>query len=147
MVLLDLDFFKHINDNFGHDIGDDVLQNVARILSRVLREGDVVGRFGGEEFILVLPHKNLQQALDIAERCRKEIEQAQFTVDKKTRIKVTASFGIAISNALLTKEAVIRHADQALYMAKKQGRNQVRDYFEVLQQQDIVAQARDSTQE
>lgn len=147
LVLLDLDFFKHINDNFGHDIGDDVLQNVARILSRVLREGDVVGRFGGEEFILVLPHKNLQEALDIAERCRKEIEQAQFTVDKKTRIKVTASFGIAISNALLTKEAVIRHADQALYMAKKQGRNQVRDYFEVLQQQDIVAQARDSTQE
>ncbi|WP_228140701.1 GGDEF domain-containing protein [Acinetobacter sp. TGL-Y2] len=147
LVLLDLDFFKHINDNFGHDIGDDVLQNVAKILSRMLREGDVVGRFGGEEFILVLPHKNLQEALDIAERCRKEIEQAQFTVDKKTRIKVTASFGVAISNALLNKEAVIRHADQALYMAKKQGRNQVRDYFEVLQQQAIVGQARDSTQQ
>lgn len=135
LVLLDLDFFKHINDNYGHDVGDEVLQDVAKILSRVLREGDVVGRFGGEEFILLLPHKSLQEALDIAERCRKEIELGHFTVDKKTRIKVTASFGVAISNAQLSKEVVIRHADQALYLAKKHGRNQVRHYFEVEQYQ------------
>lgn len=144
LVLLDLDFFKHINDNYGHDVGDEVLRNVAKILSRTLREGDVVGRFGGEEFILLLAHKTLREALDIAERCRKEIENSQFTVDKKTRLKVTASFGVAISNAQLSKETVIRHADQALYMAKKQGRNQVRHYFEVEQKQTAVEQASDS---
>ncbi len=144
LVLLDLDFFKHINDNYGHDVGDDVLRNVAKILSRTLREGDVVGRFGGEEFILVLSHKTLREALDVAERCRKEIEQGYFTVDKKTRLKVTASFGVAVSNHQLSKEAVIRHADQALYMAKKRGRNQVRHYFEVEDDQDVINQAQDS---
>lgn len=131
LVLLDLDFFKNINDNYGHDVGDDVLKNVARVLSRILRADDVVGRFGGEEFILVLERKSLREALEIAERCRKEIEKGQYVVNKQKTITVTASFGVAVSEGKLSKEAVIRHADQALYLAKKQGRNQVRHYLEV----------------
>lgn len=131
LVLLDLDFFKSINDNYGHDIGDLVLKGVAKLLSKKMKDQDVIGRFGGEEFILLLKNKSLRQALDLAEICRKEIEKEQYIIDKKKYIRVTGSFGVAVSNVNLSKETVIRHADQALYMAKKSGRNQVRHYFEI----------------
>lgn len=136
LVLLDLDYFKSINDNYGHDMGDIVLINVAKILSNVLREDDILGRFGGEEFIILFKNKSLKQCLDIVERCRKEIERENFIVDKKKTIRVTASFGVAVSNIGLTKEMVIQHADQAMYLAKKSGRNQVRHYFELQREAD-----------
>lgn len=131
LVLLDLDYFKSINDNYGHDTGDMVLISVAQILSSILREQDIVGRFGGEEFIILLKNKSLKQCLDIAERCRKEIEKEHYVIDKKKTIRVTASFGVAVSTVGLKKEMVIQHADRALYLAKKSGRNQVRHYFEL----------------
>lgn len=129
LVLLDLDHFKKINDSYGHDVGDQVLKKVAKILSTNLRGEDVVGRFGGEEFILVLKNKSLKQAMDIAERCRLEIEKESIYINKSTMIHVSASFGVALSKLSLSKEAIIRQADQALYQAKDNGRNQVKPYL------------------
>jgi diguanylate cyclase (GGDEF)-like protein len=126
LILLDLDHFKRINDQYGHEAGDDVLQCVAQILKKGLREHDVVGRFGGEEFILILRESNLQRAVEIAERCRIDIEQADIYVNDGRHFKITASFGVALSSGHLSKEDVIRLADQALYRAKADGRNKVR---------------------
>lgn len=126
LILLDLDHFKQINDQYGHEAGDDALQYVAKILKRGLRENDVVGRFGGEEFILILREKNLALAVEVAERCRSEIEKSIIFLADGRHFKLTASFGVALSSGDLSKEDVIRLADQALYRAKAEGRNQVR---------------------
>ena len=126
LVLLDLDHFKKINDFYGHEAGDYVLQRIAKILKMSLREQDSVGRFGGEEFILILRENNLDRAIEIAERCRKEIETAHIPLLDGRYLQVTASFGVALSHPEYTKEDVIRLADQALYVAKADGRNVVR---------------------
>lgn len=131
VILLDLDYFKSINDRFGHDVGDIVLKKVAKILNAHISADDFVGRFGGEEFIIVLFQKDLDQAIEIAEGIRKEIEQKLVYIDRNYSINFTASFGIALSAENLTKECVVRLADQALYLAKAKGRNQVRHYLEV----------------
>lgn len=128
IILMDLDHFKMINDTYGHDIGDEVLKRVAKKLASTVRGGDIVGRFGGEEFILVLENKTLKQAIDIAERCRIEIENEVFRLNEFTTLQISASFGITISNAVLPKEAIIKQADEALYLAKKSGRNQVKPF-------------------
>ena len=128
LVLLDLDHFKKINDSYGHDVGDQVLKRVAKILSNHIRGEDIVGRFGGEEFILVLKNKSLAQALALAEYCRAEIEKEDIYLHKQGQIKISASFGVSISQSHLSKEMIVRQADQALYQAKHQGRNQVH-YF------------------
>ncbi|MCG2607069.1 GGDEF domain-containing protein [Acinetobacter sp. SM34] len=131
VVLLDLDYFKKINDDYGHETGDAVLQRVATILCTTTRIQDVVGRFGGEEFILILKDQNLQQAIEIAERCRKIIEQEEFELETGEILKTSASFGVALSQANAKKEHTIRMADRALYLAKQKGRNQVRHYLEL----------------
>lgn len=131
LILLDLDYFKQINDTFGHDVGDEVLKRVAQILSLHLSEQDLAGRFGGEEFILILHTKNLNQGLDIAERYRIEIEKAPIFTHQSQDIYMTASFGVAVSDPGLSNESIIRQADQALYFAKNNGRNQVRHYSEL----------------
>ena len=127
---MDLDHFKKINDRYGHDVGDDVLKQVAFTLSKNVRDEDVVGRFGGEEFILVLQNKSIQQALDIAERCRKEIEITRIKVNDKEFIQISASFGITVGNHYQTKQQILKQADEALYLAKKSGRNQVKQFEE-----------------
>ena len=131
LVLLDLDHFKRINDYYGHHKGDETLIRVSEVLTLLLRESDVVGRFGGEEFILILKEQNLQQAIEIAERCRKIIEQEEIQLETKEILKMSASFGVALSQSHLNKEQTIRLADRALYFAKRQGRNQVRTYLEL----------------
>jgi len=131
VVLLDLDYFKKINDDYGHETGDAVLQRVATILCTTTRIQDVVGRFGGEEFILILKDQNLQQAIEIAERCRKIIEQEEFELETGEILKTSASFGVALSEENTKKEQTIRMADRALYLAKQKGRNQVRHYLEL----------------
>lgn len=128
LILLDLDHFKNINDTYGHDVGDRVLCHVAKLLNTNLREHDLVGRFGGEEFVLLLKEKQLENAVEIAERCRKRIEQSQITFDQQIIVQVTASLGVAVSRDGVNKEDVFKQADQALYLAKKNGRNQVRSY-------------------
>ena len=119
MVLLDVDQFKQFNDNFGHPAGDEVLRQVARILSQSLREHDMVARYGGEEFVMILPCTDLRGAGVIAERCRAAIEAANWT-----HRAVTASFGAAALTPAMTGQAdLIVAADTALYAAKHGGRN------------------------
>lgn len=133
VVLLDLDHFKMINDTHGHDVGDLVLTKVAKLLDLYLTEEDMAGRFGGEEFLLILQNKNTEQAVSIAEQCRKLIEREPISLDLHHQLHITASFGVAVSKLDQSKEMVVRQADQALYLAKHKGRNQVRHYAEVMQ--------------
>ncbi|BDI32963.1 hypothetical protein CCAX7_50140 [Capsulimonas corticalis] len=121
MVLLDVDQFKQFNDNFGHPAGDEVLRQVARVLSECVREHDLVARYGGEEFVLVLPNTDGPGAAAIAERCRMSIESAEWT-----HRKVTASFGVAsVTATTVGPPDLIVAADTALYDAKHNGRNRV----------------------
>ena len=135
LVLLDLDHFKKINDYYGHHKGDETLVQVSAVLNQQLRESDVVGRFGGEEFILVLNNSSLEKAQQVAERCRSAIQQLQIFSDEGQLIPVTASFGIAISKPELRPQQLLSQADQALYQAKANGRNQVKSYLEPLKVQ------------
>lgn len=132
IVLLDLDHFKKINDNYGHDIGDRVLRRVASILAQNIRYKDMVGRFGGEEFILILNEDDLSVVKEVAERCRQQIEKTQVQVHNDLSINITASLGIAVGNQEDRHENIVRLADQALYLAKSSGRNQVRHYLEII---------------
>jgi two-component system, cell cycle response regulator len=125
-VMCDLDRFKSVNDTYGHQAGDAVLKQFARILRHEVREIDRVGRYGGEEFMLLLPGTVLDAAVTFAERVRKEVEGHTFTFEG-TQICRTASFGVSawphprISNC----DVLVRAADDALYVAKETGRNRV----------------------
>ena len=125
VVLLDLDHFKEINDKYGHDKGDETLVQVSDVLRHELRDSDVVGRFGGEEFILLLKNSSLEQAQFIAERCRSRIESLVLTNDEQKPIPITASFGVAVSTPNLRPQQLLSQADKALYQAKAAGRNRV----------------------
>ncbi|QIO09597.1 GGDEF domain-containing protein [Acinetobacter lanii] len=131
LVILDLDYFKKINDNYGHDIGDEVLRRVAQVLKAHVRGNDIVGRFGGEEFVLILPEQNLADAMEVAERCRQAIEMEQIHLADGTLLKVSASFGVALSDSGKHLEDIAKVADQALYLSKNKGRNTVSHYLEV----------------
>ncbi|ENW97858.1 GGDEF domain-containing protein [Acinetobacter sp. NIPH 298] len=125
IVLLDLDHFKNINDHFGHNMGDQVLIQVANCLNKHLRDQDMIGRFGGEEFILLLPHTTTTQAQNIAERCRLAIANLRFVAEDQQAFSVSASFGISSSLSADEPHLIISQADQALYAVKAAGRNQV----------------------
>jgi len=125
-VMCDIDHFKKVNDTYGHQAGDEVLKAVAQILKGEAREIDSVGRFGGEEFLLLLPGTVLDAAVTFAERLRERVAEHTFSYDGGT-LKRTMSFGVAswphprVSDA----EAMLRSADDALYVAKEMGRNRV----------------------
>lgn len=122
VLLMDVDFFKKVNDSFGHEIGDHVLQSVASLLATAVRSTDFVARFGGEEFIVLLPATTLDGAVLLAEKIRQSIENESIIQNHQ----ITASIGVswALASDQDANEA-IRRADQCLYTAKKQGRNQV----------------------
>ena len=125
LVMLDIDHFKHINDTWGHPAGDQVLQQAAHELNDVLRQHDSVGRYGGEEFMLVLA-ADASGAAVLAERCRQRLEDMSIVLPGGDRISMTASFGICtLSPGIADAEAMIRLADAALYSAKDRGRNRV----------------------
>ena len=128
IILMDIDHFKSINDQYGHHIGDEVLQRVAHLLSSQTRNTDIVARYGGEEFIIALPDTSLGVAQDIAERCRLIIQNEVLETLEHKNIQLTASFGVAISIYETNTSKVIHLADQALYHAKQLGRNQVQHY-------------------
>ena len=128
VVLLDLDHFKHINDNYGHDMGDQVLIQVAECLAQHVREQDMIGRFGGEEFILLLPNTTTEQAQHVAERCRIALTELNFVYEQQQPFSISASFGISSSQNASEPQQIIRQADQALYAVKTAGRNQVQIY-------------------
>jgi diguanylate cyclase (GGDEF)-like protein len=125
-VMCDLDHFKSVNDTYGHQAGDDVLKQLALILTDEAREIDRVGRYGGEEFMLLLPGTVLDAAMTFAERVRKRIEGNTFTFRGGT-ISRTASFGVSGWPHPKIKEcdSLVRAADDALYVAKEMGRNRV----------------------
>ena len=127
VALLDLDLFKQINDTHGHLLGDEVLRAIARLLTSVLREYDVAGRFGGEEFVMLLPQTRAPDALRIAERVRAHIARLGITGPGGERISVTASIGVAALDAGSSRQLteLLAAADAALYRAKASGRDQV----------------------
>jgi len=124
VVMFDIDFFKKVNDNYGHEAGDAVLAAFAKILKKASREVDIVGRFGGEEFLAVLSDTSLEGGVIFAEKVRKHVEKARF-IYKGERIKVTVSAGVAQRSKHISQEATINSADEYLYVAKKNGRNRV----------------------
>ncbi|UXI02456.1 GGDEF domain-containing protein [Photobacterium sp. TY1-4] len=123
LILLDIDHFKLVNDNYGHLTGDHVLYSVGQTIQASLRQEDLLSRFGGEEFVILLNHTTLADAKQITERIRSAIEALRID-HKHTQLQCTASFGVAClpsSEANIT--ALIKNADQALYQAKALGRN------------------------
>lgn len=127
VVILDLDHFKKVNDTWGHPMGDRVLQIAARVLHESVREGDHVGRYGGEEFMLILPGTRLADAMTVLERCRQQLVAADVLTDNQERLQITASFGLVCQDKtpLLASQQLIQHADEALYAAKANGRNRI----------------------
>ncbi|MCY6369349.1 GGDEF domain-containing protein [Clostridium ganghwense] len=121
IILLDLDWFKSVNDTYGHNVGDKVLIETCKILKNNIRNSDMVGRWGGEEFLIICPDTTMQQALHMAERLRKAIETYKFSVVNKR----TGSFGVATYKNRDTIESLINRADKGLYKAKENGRNRV----------------------
>lgn len=132
VVLLDLDHFKHINDQFGHPCGDHVLKKTASVLTHTVRKQDVVGRFGGEEFIILMQGANLDEAHSMAERVRLQLNQLSEQHTDGRAIPISASFGVTSARAGPNTpfELLVQQADQALYQAKQHGRNQVRCFKE-----------------
>jgi diguanylate cyclase (GGDEF)-like protein len=125
LLMLDLDHFKLLNDTFGHQGGDLVLIETAKKIDKLLRMGDLFGRYGGEEFAVILPNADLEGAEEVAERIRQSIAKNTIDYNQKT-ISVTASIGVAIIDSNDTRyEDLISNADLALYQAKAAGRNRV----------------------
>ena len=125
MALLDVDHFKRINDDYGHDSGDRVLRTLGALLARHTRAADCVGRYGGEEFLLVMPNTTLAQARDMLDRLRGDIEATHWAGVFEGATGVTATIGIAACGAAVSAESAIRQADGALYAGKAAGRNRV----------------------
>ncbi|WP_281558102.1 diguanylate cyclase [Thalassomonas sp. RHCl1] len=121
VILIDIDYFKQVNDKFGHQTGDMVLSLFAKLLIKHTRKNDLAARWGGEEFIIVCPETGLRKCNLIAQKLRKAAEEAEFPIVKKQ----TASFGVAAFTAPESLAQLISRVDAALYLAKKSGRNQV----------------------
>jgi diguanylate cyclase (GGDEF)-like protein len=125
LVLFDIDRFKSINDDFGHHAGDEVIVQVADICQKQKRKSDIIARFGGEEFLILLPETKLQAAQRVAERLRRKVETSAFCVASNA-IRATISIGVSEANPSMdTVFDLIKLADKALYMAKDSGRNRV----------------------
>lgn len=127
LILADIDQFKKINDNFGHLIGDEILKLVASTISKTVKGRDIVARFGGEEFGLILPQTSLENAIRLADQIRRQLEIQQWVVSKRNQAvgTVTASFGVAQLQHGETRDAFVGRADKRLYDAKGAGRNRI----------------------
>ncbi len=121
IILFDIDHFKKINDTYGHDIGDKVLVELSALMKNLLRNNDLLARWGGEEFVILSPNTALKDAHVFANRLRKEIERFPFSYIEN----VTCSFGITDYTAGDTQESLLKKADEALYLSKANGRNRV----------------------
>ncbi|RXJ85745.1 diguanylate cyclase [Arcobacter cloacae] len=121
VLLVDIDYFKNVNDTYGHLVGDNILQEVSKILTICSRDTDIVARWGGEEFILMLPQTNIEQAYLVAQKLRATVEKHKFDEVKH----ITCSIGVAQFHKNETKETLFKRVDDALYKAKKAGRNRV----------------------
>lgn len=126
IIMCDIDKFKNINDTYGHDIGDIVLKHLTKLLQSAIRKYDILGRFGGEEFIILLSNVSLREGLERAEEIRKQIENSIVKSDNLD-IKFTTSFGVSELKLedKFNVDKVIKRADEALYISKTNGRNRV----------------------
>ena len=129
-MMIDIDFFKGVNDKYGHAAGDEVLRTVAGIIKDALRESDIPARYGGEEFAILLPFTNIEEAKIVGERLRKTVETTPMPINQDTpelsqNINITISMGLAEYDRTETGEALFERADKALYDAKRGGRNRV----------------------
>ncbi|MEG1278497.1 MAG: diguanylate cyclase [Cellulosilyticaceae bacterium] len=122
LLMLDLDYFKKVNDTYGHMVGDEVLMKSSQLLQDIVGDLGGVGRYGGEEFCIVLPEIGLEKGLEISEEIRKSFEAHSFSTEK---IKVTISIGISEANGHIDKQKLIEETDELLYDAKNTGRNKV----------------------
>lgn len=126
LIMLDIDLFKEINDRYGHLAGDKVIRKLARTLTKLVHTNGVTGRYGGEEFIILLPGMSFEMACRLAERLREGISVLDIPLDSKETIRVTASLGIAAAeSSMKSVDELINRADAALYRAKEAGRNRV----------------------
>jgi diguanylate cyclase (GGDEF)-like protein len=136
LIFIDLDFFKNINDQYGHQVGDQLLAEFGDLVKGSIREYDVACRFGGEEFVILLPQTEFKNAVELAERLREKVEKRKFCVSYGN-LQITASFGVSSlpqnnsvnqleeEQTIIMMENLIAWADDALYQAKKNGRNRV----------------------
>jgi len=124
LAMLDLDYFKKVNDTYGHSVGDEVLVKVSAVFMDLVRGSDIVSRYGGEEFVILMPDTHLNDAVKSCERIRSSIENLKFETDKG-KLEVTISIGVAEFhlNAEKKLELMTKRADECLYQAKDQGRN------------------------
>jgi diguanylate cyclase (GGDEF)-like protein len=125
VAMVDIDRFKPVNDTYGHKVGDRILTELAGILSDALRMPDKVGRYGGEEFLVILPHTTLVGGRKIAERLRAGVNRWEFAVDKDTKLRITVSVGLTQFRKGEDLEQLLARVDKALYAAKHGGRNLV----------------------
>lgn len=124
VLMIDVDDFKSVNDQYGHALGDSVLQKVARACADMVRSYDVLARLGGEEFVVLLPSISLTAACDVAERLRAAVEGLSILTDSGAPIKVTISLGVGfLDSTTLDHQSLLNLADQALYRAKRSGKN------------------------
>ena len=131
--MLDADYFKKVNDTYGHAVGDLVLKDLAKTMTETLREVDLLGRVGGEEFAVLLLHMTLPEALLVAERLRLKIAERKVALPDGSYLSFTVSIGVAMLTSSDKQLAdLFNQADVALYEAKRQGRNRVVNYTEEL---------------
>jgi diguanylate cyclase (GGDEF)-like protein len=121
LIMYDIDFFKKVNDTYGHDVGDNVLRSLSAAVKNNLREVDILGRYGGEEFLIILPNTGLSDAKEYAERLRKEVEEYSF----ETVEKVTISLGVVEIAPTENIKEIFKRADDLLYASKNRGRNRI----------------------
>lgn len=130
-IMMDIDYFKKVNDTYGHAVGDFVLKEVAKIITKEIREYDIASRYGGEEFCILLPHTIVQDAVLVAERLRQAVESSVLDIQSVCEFEcdnfnVTISMGVSqFEQEFVTAEQLYKNADKALYRAKKSGRNRV----------------------
>jgi len=127
VLMIDIDEFKKVNDTYGHDVGDSIIEETGKILSKITRKNDVVARYGGEEFIILLAETGIDNAVELAEFIRANIEKNYIMLDNGEAVHVTVSIGVTELNNITDRdiEETIKRCDNALYEAKDQGRNRV----------------------
>ena len=124
VMMIDLDYFKKINDSYGHEAGDEVLKSFAKLCMNTVREGDVLGRLGGEEFAILLPETTVENARQIAERIRSRLQDREIYFQEH-KLNITASIGLAGGSGAVELDSLLHDSDKAMYRAKQSGRNRV----------------------
>lgn len=126
LMIMDIDFFKPVNDTHGHDVGDDVIKEFASRIGMSIRGIDLACRYGGEEFVVVMPDTDLSMASTVAERLRRQMADKSFAVSNKgLELDLTCSIGVTVSQEQEEADSLLKRADEALYKAKRDGRNRV----------------------